>query len=145
MQTYKRNTEPLGGEFSASPVPSPSPLTEANDLANIILNAPDAVGTISAWLEDLPELPDLLQNGADRLEDASGDLEEIVLTLRQRPEAPASLEDLTGRVNALMASTALLLAAVADLLTLARRKARRRTSAPSARPTNEAPELGGAA
>jgi len=119
---------PLEGEF---PFANPNPCAPgANQLADLVADVPalpappedDLAGLLAAvtpadlarLLEDAPGLPGLCALSADELEDLAPDPD-----LDPDP-VPPSLEDLTARMNAGLRALALLLAASAEILQVAR-------------------------
>lgn len=78
------------------------------------LTGPEARARLALLLEDAPGLPDLCANTADELEDLSPDPD------MDPDPVPPSLEDLTARMNAGLRALALLLAASAEILQVAR-------------------------
>lgn len=121
MNAWKQHTEALGGKFpSANPnpcadlvadVPALPDLPE-DSLANILANV--TADDLARLMVDAPGLPGLCALSADELEDLAPDPD-----LDPDP-VPPSLEDLTARMNAGLRALALLLAASAEILQVAR-------------------------
>jgi hypothetical protein len=123
VNAWKQDTEALGGKFpSGNPNPCAAP--GADQIADLLFG-PEAdpfeavlanvtADDLARLLEDAPGLPDLCALTAEELEDLAPDAD-----LDPDPEPP-SLEDLTRRVNAGLQALALLLAASAEILQVAR-------------------------
>ena len=98
MRTSKHNTEPLGGTL---PSATTIPCVEAGADLRPLFGHPDLVGIMAGF-------------------SLHADWTAPAITPQPDPEAKVSLQDLTDRVNVLVAAQALTLAAIAELLKVAR-------------------------
>ncbi len=122
MNAINETTEPLGGMFpSVNPNPcapgapqlAAVPDLPEDNLAGILANV--TADDLARLLEDAPGLPGLCADTAEDLEALAPEPD-----LDPEPEGPPSLVDLTARMNAGLRALALLLAATAELLQVAR-------------------------
>jgi len=98
VRTSKHNTEPLGGTL---PSATTIPCVEAGADLRPLFGHPDLAGIMAGF-------------------SLHADWTAPAVTPQPDPSAPVSLQDLTDRVNVLVAAQALTLAALAEFLKVAR-------------------------